>query len=202
MRKVCTKMVSKELTDENKLQRVEVCQENFNMCENKEAIVCVAHVGVCSSRKGKNVQIQNKNDAHCLFDIKGIVHHEFVPPGQTVNVQVSYGSAQETQIKGQSGSTKHHSQLEVAPRQRPGLHRLSLEQLPDQGRHPHASATALHPRSGPWTFFLFLCLKRPMKGEDFEATEGIQAACTTALKAIPENAYRDAFNAWKLRWQY
>lgn len=40
-----------------------------------------------------------------------------------------------------------------------------------------------------------------MKGKHFETTEGIQAACTAALKAIPENAFRDAFNAWKSRWQ-
>jgi hypothetical protein len=40
-----------------------------------------------------------------------------------------------------------------------------------------------------------------MKRKYLEATEGIQAACTTVLKAILENAYCDAFNAWKSRWQ-
>jgi len=38
-----------------------------------------------------------------------------------------------------------------------------------------------------------------MKGKHFETTEGIKAACTAAFKAIPENAFRDAFNAWKSR---
>ncbi|KAK2722826.1 hypothetical protein QYM36_003126 [Artemia franciscana] len=34
MRKVCTKMVPEVLTDDQKLRRVEVCQENLNMCES------------------------------------------------------------------------------------------------------------------------------------------------------------------------
>ncbi|KAG8337156.1 hypothetical protein J6590_031134 [Homalodisca vitripennis] len=75
----------------------------------------------------------------------------------------------------QSGPTRHRSQLEVAPRQRPGSHRLSCEQLPDQGRHPNASAAALQLRCGPPDFFLFPHLKRPMKGKHFETTERIQA---------------------------
>jgi hypothetical protein len=41
-----------------------------------------------------------------------------------------------------------------------------------------------------------------MKEKHFETTEGIQAACTAVLKAIPENAYGDAFNAWKSHWQH
>jgi hypothetical protein len=27
----------------------------------------------------------NKEHAHCFFNVKGIVHHEFVPPKMTVN---------------------------------------------------------------------------------------------------------------------
>ncbi|KAG8311615.1 hypothetical protein J6590_038639 [Homalodisca vitripennis] len=44
-------------------------------------------------------------------------------------------------------------------------------------------------------------LPQPPYSPHFETTEGIQAACTAALKAIPENAFCDAFNAWKSRWQ-
>jgi hypothetical protein len=90
MHKVCAKRVPKVLTDDQKLWRAEVCQENLNLFESdprflhnvitgdewwifeydyqdKEAIFRVAHVGVSSSKKGKNEQIQSENDAHCLF---------------------------------------------------------------------------------------------------------------------------------------
>jgi len=37
------------------------------------------------SQEGENEQIQNQIDARFFFDSQGIVHKEFVPPGQTVN---------------------------------------------------------------------------------------------------------------------
>jgi len=45
----------------------------------------VTHCKLSSSQESENEQIQNQNDAHLFFDSQGIVHKEFVPPGQTVN---------------------------------------------------------------------------------------------------------------------
>jgi len=46
----------------------------------------VAHCKLSPSQESENEQIQNQIDAHLLFfDSQGIVHKEFVPPGQTVN---------------------------------------------------------------------------------------------------------------------
>jgi hypothetical protein len=47
----------------------------------------------CHSGRAHNNQEQkrpagpdfNKEHAHCFFDVKGIVHREFVPPNTTVN---------------------------------------------------------------------------------------------------------------------
>jgi len=33
----------------------------------------------------KTREVKCENDAHCFFDVRGILHLEFVPPGQTVN---------------------------------------------------------------------------------------------------------------------
>ena len=118
-------------------------------------------------------------------------------PSPNQQCQGLCGRAQETQMKSQLGPTRHCSQLEVAPQQCPSSHYLSHEKLPDQGWHPNTSAATLQPRCGPLDFFCLLA----WKGKHFEATEGIQAVYTLALKAIPENAYHDAFNAWKLHWQ-
>ena len=45
----------------------------------------VAHCKLSPSQESENEQIQNHIDAHLFFDSQGIVHKEFVPPGQTVN---------------------------------------------------------------------------------------------------------------------
>ena len=47
----------------------------------------------------KNEQIQNEIDAHLFFDSQGIVHKEFVPPGQTVN-QIFIGKSLKDSGKG------------------------------------------------------------------------------------------------------
>ena len=45
----------------------------------------VAYCKLSPSQESEDEQIQNHIDAHLLFDSQGIVHNEFVSPGQTVN---------------------------------------------------------------------------------------------------------------------
>jgi hypothetical protein len=40
-----------------------------------------------------------------------------------------------------------------------------------------------------------------MKGHNFGTVDKVKEACTKALKDILEEAYRDAFNAWKSHWK-
>jgi len=44
----------------------------------------VEHCKLSPSQESENEQIQNEIDAHFFFGSRGIVHKEFVPPGQTV----------------------------------------------------------------------------------------------------------------------
>jgi len=38
------------------------------------------------TEKSKTSEVKHENNAHCFFcDVRGIVHREFVPPGQTAN---------------------------------------------------------------------------------------------------------------------
>jgi hypothetical protein len=40
---------------------------------------------ITSSKKGVVGLEFNKEHANCFFNVKGIVHHEFVPPNNTVS---------------------------------------------------------------------------------------------------------------------
>ena len=44
------------------------------------------HEKFSSSEESTHEQIQGENHDYCFFDSRRIVHKEFVPPGQTVNV--------------------------------------------------------------------------------------------------------------------
>jgi len=109
MRKVCTKMIPNELTEENKQRRVSICQD---LLERQDDILghvitgdetCVyqydpetkrqnAQWKTASSPRPKKFH-QSKSIVKTMlltfFDIRGIVHYKFVPTGQTVN-QVYY----------------------------------------------------------------------------------------------------------------
>jgi len=45
----------------------------------------VAQCKLSQSQESENEQIQNQIDVHLFFDSQGIVHKEFMPPGQTLN---------------------------------------------------------------------------------------------------------------------
>jgi len=104
MRKGCAKMVPKELTEEQKQIRATVCQD---LLERQDDILGRVITGdetwvyqydpetkwqsaqwktVSSPRpKIPSVQIKSQKILLTSFDIRRIVHYEFVPTGQTVN---------------------------------------------------------------------------------------------------------------------
>jgi len=109
MRKVCAKMVPKELTKEQKQRRVTFCQDLLERQDdilgrsitgdetwvypyNPETKRQSAHWKTASFPRPKKF-CQSKSRVKTMlltfFDIRGIVHYEFVPNGQTVN-QVYY----------------------------------------------------------------------------------------------------------------
>jgi len=109
MRTVCAKMVPKELTEEEKQRRVTIFQD---VLERQDDILgrvttgdktCVYQYDPETKRQSAQWKTANsprpkkfrrsksrvKTKMLTYFDIRGIVHYEFVPTGQTVN-QVYY----------------------------------------------------------------------------------------------------------------
>jgi len=109
MRKVCAKIVPKEFTEEQKQRKVTICQDLLE--EQDDIFGCVitgdetwvyqydpetkrqsAQWKTANSPRPKKFR-RSKSSVKIMllnfFDIRGIVHYEFVPTGQTVN-QVYY----------------------------------------------------------------------------------------------------------------
>lgn len=103
MKKVCENIVPKQLT-EQKQRRVKICQDlSKRHNEILSRVITGAETWVyeyepemkgqnapwktafSTSKKVSSVQIKSQNSVANFFDIKGIVHYEFIPTGHTDN---------------------------------------------------------------------------------------------------------------------
>jgi len=108
MRKVCAKMVPKNLTTEQKANRRDMCLDLLDRLEKEPEFFSRVITGdeswileydpdtkrqsrewhTANSPRAKKARMSKskiKSMLICFFDSQGIVHKEFVPPGQTVN---------------------------------------------------------------------------------------------------------------------
>lgn len=138
-----------------------------------------------------------------FFDYRGIVHHEFLPHGETVN---------------------KHYYLKVMKRLREAIRKKRPDLWNDNSwilHHDNApSHTALtvceflaknstnviaqppySPDLAPCDFFLFPKLKLPLRGHRFDTIEDIKRNSLAELKAIPSEAYEKCMDEWIRRWR-
>ena len=225
MKRVAAKFVPRALTDFQKERRIEACRDLKQQLEADPDFLSKIITGdeswcygydpetkqqssqwkTASSprpKKCRQVRSSVKTMLICFFDVKGIVHSEFVPPGHTVN-QVFY--------------------LEVLRRLRNSIRRkrADLWQTGDWFFHhdnapvhtaisvaqflakngmvtlPHAPFS---PDLAPCDFFLFPRMKRGMKGLRFDSVDDVKKKTTEELAAITEEEFQACFKQWKQRW--
>lgn len=145
-------------------------------------------------KKGKSVMI-------VFFDSQGIVHHEFVPPGETITesfyCDVLRHLCESVKHKRPTlWSSKdwllHH---DIAPAHTSLLVREFLENtsIITVPHPPYSSDLA------PSDFFLFPKMKYRMK-PFYESIDDFQAELPKILKTITEEDYEGCFQSWKGRW--
>ena len=221
MRKVCAKMVPKS-SPKNKSKEVSQFAKIFwrgemtfwvvssqvmkhgssNTTLKRSGKVHNGRLPIPQDQKIPSVQIKNQNNvAEFFFYIRGIIHYEFVPTGQTVN-QVYY--------------------LEVLKRLREKVRRKRPELFASNSwilRHDNTPAqTALSVREflatkqitvlenpayspdlAPSDFFLFPKIKEILKGRHFD---DIRSNTTADLNAIPQDQFQNCFEGWTRRWHW
>ena len=128
-----------------------------------------------------------------FFDAKGVVHHEYLPEGSTVNqtyyVEVLKCLKDAIHLKRpemwRSGDWFFHHDNTPA---HSALRTVVLPHSPDSSD------------LAPCDFFLFPKLKRSLKGRRYEIMPEINANATKKLKDITKKVYQDCFNKWKHCW--
>lgn len=223
MRKVCAKMVPKVLTDDEKSRRVETCQENLDMCKRDPKFLDNVITGdeswvfeydpetkrqssewhtLASPRPKKARMSKSKVKIMLIafFDIRGLVHHEFVQPGTTVNSKFYLEVLRRLKHRVQRVRPDIAHNWKLHHDNAPAHSAFIISDYLANAGVPTIPQPPYSPDVAPPDFFLFPRLKTPMKGKHFGTVGGIKRACTAALKDIPEEAYRNAFESWKIRW--
>jgi transposase len=133
-----------------------------------------------------------------FFDVRGVVHHEYAPQGQTITKEYYQGVLRRL--------------YDAVQRKRPDLWAAKTWQL----HHDNAPAHSAHliqtfivkhnisvvrqapysPDMAPCNFWLFPKLKMPLKGTQFESREDMRNV-TARLITIPKDAFQKCFQQWR-----
>jgi len=213
MRKICAKLVPKNLSEEQKDNPVLVSRELLDRVTSEpnflQRVITVDETWVFEidpttkrqssewhtsnlprTKKARMSKSRVKSMLIIFFDSKGIIHKEFVPPGQTVNptfylqvlerlrnrvVRVCHEIAN-TWFLQHDNAPSHTS---FAVREFLAQHNITM--------HPHPPYS---PDLAPGDLFFFPKLKTHLKGHHFGTVENVQAAATRALNNISSEDFQ------------
>ena len=165
--------------------------------------------GTKTSKKAENV-LMTWNESRSkikvmltvFFDYRGVVHYEFLPPGQTVNKEYYLSvmrRLREAIRKKRPDLWKDNSWL-LHHDNAPSHTALILREFFAKNSTHIVPQPPYSPDLAPCDYWLFPKLKRPLRGHRFESIEEIQRESLRALKAIPGNDFLACFEEWKKRW--
>lgn len=225
MRRVSAKFVPRLLSSDQKENRVEACQQL------KEALTEDSHylqtVITCDESwvygydpETKNQSSQWKSPSSprpkkarmsrsaiktmliVFFDIKGIVHSEYLPQGSTVNqyVYIDILRRLKESIRRKRpelstpGSWKLHHDNAPAHTALRVQDFLAKHQIPVVPHPPYS------PDLAPCDFWLFPRLKFHLKGKRFADVEEIKQNTNSELRALVQKDFETCFTKWQGRW--
>ena len=149
----------------------------------------------CHFKRGLTIKFAN-------FNIRGIVHYEFVPTGQTVNhvycLEVLKRLREKVRWK---RPELFASNLWVLHHDNPPVHTaMSAREFLASKQITVLEYPAYSPDLDPSDFSLFPKIKEILKGRHFDDNDDIRSNTTAALKAIPQNQFQNCYEGWTKHW--
>ena len=134
----------------------------------------------------------------CFFDSQGIVHKEFVPPGQTVNKQYYREFLERLRKRvlrvwpeiADTWMLHHHNAPSHCHLRERIFGQKSISVVPQPPYSPDLS---------PCDLFLFPKLKFHLKGRHFGTVDNIQRVVTDQLRALLHEEFQHCYREWEQR---
>ncbi|UYV67918.1 hypothetical protein LAZ67_5002499 [Cordylochernes scorpioides] len=150
-----------------------------------------------------DIEIQKQGVSVVFLDNKGIVHHEYLPAGQTV-IKEMYLSIlrclREAIRKKRPEKWTNGDWILHHDNARPHTAHLVTSFLAKNGTQI-LPQPPYSPDIAPNVFFLFPKLKAVLKVRHFDTRNDIIEKSLLALKSIPKEAYKNCFDKWEKRWR-
>ncbi|UYV83859.1 hypothetical protein LAZ67_X000450 [Cordylochernes scorpioides] len=227
LKKTPAKFIPRFLTNEQKLCRLATCEDMLEMTrrdpEWKDKIITGDETWVYGydpetkrqsaewrgqgeprPKKSRILKSRNKVLLVAFLDNKGIVHHEYLPAGQTV-IKEMYLSIlrrlREAIRKKRPEKWTNGDWILHHDNARPHTAHLVTSFLAKNGTEI-LPQPPYSPDIAPNDFFLFPKLKAVLKGRHFDTREDIIEKSLLALKSIPKEAYKNCFDNWEKRWRW
>ena len=132
-----------------------------------------------------------------FFDVHGVVHAEFLPQGQTINQHVYKNILRRLmrsvrEKRRELWETRswllHHDNA-------PACNALGIWEFLAKNMIAILEQPPYYPDLAPCDFFLFLKLKKVIKGTRFQKSDAIKTAVTKDLQAIPKGSFQECVEA-------
>ena len=224
MRKMCAKMVPKLLSDDQKQHRVRVCEDTLEEIgadpdflrhiitgdetwvfqydpETKRQSQQWFTPNSPRPKKARMSKSKIKTMLITFFDQKGLVHHEFVPQGQTVNqhfYQEVLKRLNDRVRRCRPALWKNKSWM-LHHDNAPAHTALSTRQLLANKQVTVLDHPPYSPDLAPCDFWLFPKLKSVVKGLHFASVDEIKDRVTRELRCLAEEDFAGCFQAWQRR---
>ncbi|UYV83278.1 hypothetical protein LAZ67_23000391 [Cordylochernes scorpioides] len=209
MRRVATKFVPKLLNCDQKQHRMNIANEMLDSVRDDPNLLQRVITGDEAWVYGYDVETKAQSSQwklpHEPRPIKarqGVVHHEFLPQGRTVNkeyyLQVMRNLREAIRQKRpdmwkNKNWLLHHDNA-------PAHTSLLVRDILAKNNTLMIPQPPYSPDLAPCDFFLFPKLKRPMKGRRYATLDEIKTASKEELKKIFLNDFLKYFEDWKNRW--
>lgn len=203
---ICSDTLKNIESDPNFLERVITCDESWFFTYDPETKRQSMHWKSPNSPRQKIARMsKSKFKAMMIvfFDIRGIVHIDWVPEGQTVN-QVYYKQVLTTlreRVRRKRFEMWKNRSWILHQDNAPAHNALSIKEfLAKHGisvlEHPPYS-----PDLAPCDFFLFLKVKSRLKGTHLESVDAVKKKATEVMMNLSEDDLQHCFQQWKIRME-